>query len=181
MLYIIINIIHNIIFPLFTTFNNILCIFFGGEILIILIFLYEILRKRKKECGHLRRKSWVWMDRVWRSIHKLAKYSMIHVFVNASKYFDYSWRRRMSHDDSRRKRRGRLGIASSNLSLANRKSIIATKETRVMICDNFKVYGQKLRKKKNILIRRKCINADANTYWNKHSNKFPFLKEMYSH
>lgn len=87
----------------------------------------------------------------------------------------------MSHDDSRRKRRGTLGIASSNLSLANRKSIIATKETRVMICDNFKVYGQKLRKKKNILIRRKCINADANTYWNKYSNKFPFLKEMYSH
>lgn len=55
----------------------------------------------------------------------------------------------MSHDDSRRKRRGRLEIASSNLSLANRKSIIATKEIRVMICDNFKVWT-KIEKKKKI-------------------------------
>lgn len=86
----------------------------------------------------------------------------------------------MSHDDSRRKRRGRLEIASSNLSLANRKSIIATKETRVMICDNFKVWTKIEKKKKNILIHRKCINVDANTI-DKYSNKFPFLKEMYSH
>lgn len=131
-LHVIINIMNNIIFPLFITFNAIIFyLYFLRRDINNSNILYKILRKRKKEIWPSKRKFCVWMDRVWRSIHKLAKYFMIHVFVNASKYFDYSWRRGMSHDIWRKRRRGRLGIASSNLKVSQTGSWLSSQKKHV--------------------------------------------------